>query len=67
MHQHQTSRNGSAPATHPLRRNCPPHDWRCPVLMKTDPGHVAWTCAKCGAIAKDLDVSGGAGTTPRAA
>ena len=30
---------------------CPPHDWRCPVVMKLDPEHVAWTCAGCGAIA----------------
>jgi hypothetical protein len=31
-------------------RNCPPHAWGCPVLMKLDPQSVAWTCAKCGAI-----------------
>ena len=30
---------------------CPPHDWRCPVIMKLDPAHVAWTCARCGATA----------------
>lgn len=30
---------------------CTAHDWRCPVIMKTDPGHVAWTCARCGATA----------------
>jgi hypothetical protein len=35
---------------------CPPHDWRCPVTMKLDPNHVAWTCARCGAIAT-TDVS----------
>jgi hypothetical protein len=29
---------------------CPPHAWSCPVLMKVDPQHVAWTCARCGAI-----------------
>jgi hypothetical protein len=27
---------------------CAPHDWRCPVIMKLDPDHVAWTCARCG-------------------
>jgi hypothetical protein len=31
---------------------CPPHDWRSPVIMKLDPKHVAWTCSRCGAIAK---------------
>jgi hypothetical protein len=31
---------------------CPPHDWRCPVIIKLDPDHVAWTCARCGATAK---------------
>lgn len=30
-------------------QRCPPHDWRCPVVMKRDPEHVAWTCARCGA------------------
>lgn len=30
---------------------CPPHDWQCPVVMKVDPGQVAWTCTLCGAIA----------------
>jgi hypothetical protein len=30
-------------------QNCPPHDWACPVVMKIDPEHVAWTCAQCGA------------------
>lgn len=30
---------------------CPPHDWGCPVIMKLDPDHVAWTCGRCGAIA----------------
>lgn len=36
-------------------RPCPPHDWGCPVLMKLDPEHVAWTCARCGAIATSDD------------
>jgi hypothetical protein len=36
-------------------RNCPPHDWGCPVVMKLDPEHVAWTCARCGAIATTGD------------
>jgi hypothetical protein len=26
------------------------HHWRCPVIMKTAPGFVALTCARCGAI-----------------
>ena len=34
---------------------CPPHDWDCPVVMKLDPEHVAWTCARCGAIATSGD------------
>ncbi|MGA2321054.1 MAG: hypothetical protein ABSG95_09995 [Solirubrobacteraceae bacterium] len=34
---------------------CPPHDWRCPVIIKLDPDHVAWTCARCGAIATTDD------------
>jgi hypothetical protein len=29
---------------------CPPHDWRCPVVVKLDPCNVAWTCARCGSI-----------------
>jgi hypothetical protein len=36
---------------------CPPHDWRCPVVMKLDPAHVAWTCARCGAIAVTDDLA----------
>jgi hypothetical protein len=36
-------------------RPCPPHDWGCPVLMKLAPEHVAWTCARCGAIATTDD------------
>jgi hypothetical protein len=34
---------------------CPPHEWRCPVIMKLDPDHAAWTCARCGAIATTDD------------
>jgi hypothetical protein len=34
---------------------CPPHAWGCPVIMKLDPEHVAWTCGRCGAIAKTGD------------
>ncbi len=41
---------------------CPPHCWRCPVIMKLDPAHVAWTCARCGAIA----LSEGKETVPSA-
>ena len=29
---------------------CRSHAWGCPVIMKTDPEHVAWTCRRCGAI-----------------
>jgi len=36
---------------------CPPHAWRCPVLMKLDPEHVAWTCERCGAVARTDDPS----------
>jgi hypothetical protein len=39
-------------------RECPPHDWRCPVIMKTNPDHVAWTCAVCGAIATTVGDTG---------
>lgn len=31
-------------------RLCPPHRWGCPVVMKADPEHVAWTCGLCGVI-----------------
>ena len=34
---------------------CPPHRWRCPVRIKLDPDHTAWTCARCGAIATTDD------------
>ncbi len=34
---------------------CPPHRWDCPVFMKLDPGHVGWTCARCGTIATTRD------------
>jgi len=34
----------------PPSRDCPPHAWGCPVVMKVDPRSVAWTCASCGAI-----------------
>ena len=36
---------------------CPPHAWTCPVVMKLDPEHVAWTCGHCGKIALTDDVS----------
>ena len=32
-------------------RLCPPHRWGCPVIMKIDPEHAAWTCGRCGTIA----------------
>jgi hypothetical protein len=34
---------------------CPPHRWGCPVIMKLDPVHVAWTCGCCGSIATSDD------------
>jgi hypothetical protein len=36
---------------------CPPHAWTCPVIMKLDPEHVAWTCGRCGKIAVTDDLS----------
>jgi hypothetical protein len=36
-------------------RSCPPHVWGCPVIMKLDPAYVAWTCARCGAVATTGD------------
>ncbi len=27
-----------------------PHRWQCPVIMKTDPDFIAYTCSQCGAI-----------------
>lgn len=36
---------------------CPPHAWDCPVIMKLDPDHVAWTCKRCGAIGISDDPS----------
>jgi hypothetical protein len=36
---------------------CPPHDWGCPVIMKLDPAHVAWTCARCGATTVSGDLA----------
>lgn len=36
-------------------RLCPPHAWDGPVLMKLDPEHAAWTCARCGAVATTSD------------
>jgi hypothetical protein len=35
---------------------CPPHTWGCPVIMKLDPEHVAWTCQACGSVATTEDV-----------
>ncbi len=37
---------------------CPPHHWSCPVIMKLNPEHVAWTCGRCGpgATSDDLRV-----------
>ena len=30
---------------------CSPHRWGCPLIMRLDPVHVAWTCARCGVVA----------------
>jgi hypothetical protein len=38
-------------------RLCPPHQWSCPVTMKADPEHVAWTCGRCGHIAVTDDAA----------
>jgi len=27
-----------------------PHRWQCPVIMKTAPDFIAYTCSQCGAI-----------------
>ena len=39
------------------RQVCPPHRWGCPVIMKLDPEHVAWTCGRCGAVALSDDLA----------
>ena len=36
---------------------CPPHAWACPVIMKLDPEHVAWTCKYCGDVATSDDLA----------
>jgi hypothetical protein len=38
-------------------RLCPPHRWGCPVVMKVDPEHVAWTCGRCGLVRTSSDLS----------
>ena len=38
------------PAIDQADANSRPHDWQCPVIMKTALGCIAYTCAKCGAI-----------------
>ena len=35
---------------------CPPHRWGCPVIMKLDPEHFAWTCGRCGLVATSDDL-----------
>ena len=40
-----------------MAQPCPPHKWRCPVIMKVDPDHVAWTCARCGTMRLSHDVA----------
>jgi hypothetical protein len=39
---------------------CPPHQWRCPVVTKVEPHHVAWTCVRCGVLGTSDDFA----TTP---
>ena len=41
-----SSRYGTVPAG-----VCLAHTWGCPVIMKTEPDHVAWTCSRCGVLA----------------
>jgi len=36
---------------------CPPHRWGCPVIAKLDSGQIAWTCARCGLIARSDDLA----------
>jgi hypothetical protein len=38
---------------------CPPHQWRCPVVTKVEPHHVAWTCVRCGALGVSDDFATG--------
>jgi len=38
-------------------QHCPPHTWECPVVIKLDPAHVAWTCARCGTTATTDDAA----------
>jgi len=40
-----------------LADGCPPHEWGCPVIMKLDPDHVAWTCSRCGLTACSDDLA----------
>jgi hypothetical protein len=40
---------------------CPPHQWRCPVVTKVEPHHVAWTCVRCGALGVSDDLATGPG------
>jgi hypothetical protein len=35
---------------------CPPHRRDCPVIMKRDPEHIAWTCPRCGRVATSDDL-----------
>ena len=54
VHHRRVNGHALAPRARTVSRRlhiCPPHSWDCPVLMKIDPGSVAWTCSKCGAIA----------------
>jgi len=36
-------------------QQCPPHAWGAPVVIKLDPAHVGWACARCGAIVTTAD------------
>ncbi len=56
--EHRTAvRTPARVGTPAAKSPCPPHDWRCPVIMKLDPDHVAWTCAHCGAMALTDDLA----------
>jgi hypothetical protein len=44
-------------AVRETQKECPPHTWDSPVIMKRDPEHVAWTCGRCGEIALTDDLA----------
>jgi hypothetical protein len=45
---------------------CSAHAWACPVIMKTQPDRVAWTCGRCGAVAiAEVDAAPAGAPVPR--